>query len=62
MDKMTYISIASQRIPVRLLTGEELRGLWKAVIMNYNVYSFSFQKEIIKDEPQLRRIFDKIWI
>ncbi len=45
MDKMTYVSIASQRIPVRLLTGEELRGLWAAVIVNYNVYSFSFQEE-----------------
>lgn len=59
MDKMTYISIVGQRIPFRLLTGGELRSLWKAVIMNYNLYSFSFQKEIIKDEPRLRRIFDK---
>ena len=45
MDKLTNISIASQRIPVRLLIGEELRGLWAAVIVNYNVYSFSFQEE-----------------
>lgn len=47
MDKITYVSIASQRIPVRLITREELRGLWAAVIVNYSVQSFSFQEEEI---------------